>query len=229
MAGACVEVALGAEQVEGKAPQRVHGAEHGTKFICVAVGVWGGWRLARPFLMFAPPPHTHSTHTHTLTDASHCLHVCIGYSCFSLLPGQQSYSLHCLCPPPPPHTQVLNSFQMASLLVQAYPAVPDALAVASAVIADMNEKGQPLPSGLANLQGNQGLAGERHWSVGDGGGDLGGGGLGGVGRGMCASEACVWVFLGGKGPVQKWNTARVQGRLVCTECLHCSRHCKHPQ
>jgi hypothetical protein len=63
---------------------------------------------------------------------------------------------------------VLNSFQMASLLVQAYPAVPDALAVASAVIADMNEKGQPLPSGLANLQGNQGLAGERHWSVGDG-------------------------------------------------------------
>lgn len=55
--------------------------------------------------------------------------------------------------------QVLNSFQMASLVVQAYPAVPDALAVASAVIADMNEKGQPLPSGLANLQGNQGLAG----------------------------------------------------------------------
>jgi hypothetical protein len=53
---------------------------------------------------------------------------------------------------------VLNSFQMASLLVQAYPAVPDALAVASAVIADMNEKGQPLPSGLANLQG-QSLAG----------------------------------------------------------------------
>jgi hypothetical protein len=47
---------------------------------------------------------------------------------------------------------------MASLLVQAYPAVPDALAVASAVIADMNEKGQPLPGGLANLQG-QGLAG----------------------------------------------------------------------
>jgi hypothetical protein len=54
---------------------------------------------------------------------------------------------------------VLNSFQMASLLVQAYPAVPDALAVASAVIADMNEKGQPLPSGLASLQANQGLAG----------------------------------------------------------------------
>lgn len=50
---------------------------------------------------------------------------------------------------------------MASLLVQAYPAVPDALAVASAVIADMNEKGQPLPSGLANLQG-QGLAGAHH-------------------------------------------------------------------
>lgn len=54
---------------------------------------------------------------------------------------------------------MLNSFQMASLLVQAYPAVPDALAVASAVIADMNEKGQPLPSGLANMQGTQGLAG----------------------------------------------------------------------
>jgi hypothetical protein len=53
---------------------------------------------------------------------------------------------------------VLNSFQMASLLVQAYPAVPDALAVASAVIADMNEKCQPLPSGLASLQA-QGLAG----------------------------------------------------------------------
>jgi hypothetical protein len=48
---------------------------------------------------------------------------------------------------------------MASLLVQAYPAVPDALAVASAVIADMNEKGQPLPSGLASLQA-QGLAGK---------------------------------------------------------------------
>eukprot|EP00775_Hariotina_reticulata_P012515 gene12515-12649_t len=42
---------------------------------------------------------------------------------------------------------VLNSFQMASLLVQAYPAVPDALAVASAVIADMNDKGQTLPDG----------------------------------------------------------------------------------
>jgi hypothetical protein len=55
--------------------------------------------------------------------------------------------------------QVLNSFQMASLLVQAYPAVPDALAVASAVIADMNDKGQALPSALANMQSNQGLLG----------------------------------------------------------------------
>jgi hypothetical protein len=55
--------------------------------------------------------------------------------------------------------QVLNSFQMASLLVQAYPAVPDALAVASAVIADMNEKGQALPGGLTNMHTNQGLAG----------------------------------------------------------------------
>jgi hypothetical protein len=40
---------------------------------------------------------------------------------------------------------VLNSFQMASLLVQAYPAVPDALAVASAVIAEMAEKGETVP------------------------------------------------------------------------------------
>jgi hypothetical protein len=40
---------------------------------------------------------------------------------------------------------VLNHFQMASLLVQAYPAVPDALAVASAVIADMADKGEALP------------------------------------------------------------------------------------
>lgn len=55
--------------------------------------------------------------------------------------------------------QVLNSFQMASLLVQAYPAVPDALAVASAVIADMNNKGQALPSALADMQSNQGLPG----------------------------------------------------------------------
>ncbi|KAF8065458.1 hypothetical protein HT031_003059 [Scenedesmus sp. PABB004] len=54
---------------------------------------------------------------------------------------------------------VLNSFQMASLLVQAYPAVPDALAVASAVIADMNDKGQALPSALADMQSNQGLPG----------------------------------------------------------------------
>lgn len=55
--------------------------------------------------------------------------------------------------------QVLNSFQMASLLVQAYPAVPDALAVASAVIADMNDKGQTLPSALADMQSNQGMPG----------------------------------------------------------------------
>jgi len=34
---------------------------------------------------------------------------------------------------------------MASLLVQTYPAVPDALAVASAVVADMTDKGEPLP------------------------------------------------------------------------------------
>lgn len=54
---------------------------------------------------------------------------------------------------------VLNSFQMASLLVQAYPAVPDALAVASAVIADMNDKGQALPSALADMQSNQGMPG----------------------------------------------------------------------
>eukprot|EP00878_Enallax_costatus_P001368 GHUV01001517.1.p1 GENE.GHUV01001517.1~~GHUV01001517.1.p1 ORF type:complete len:589 (+),score=216.95 GHUV01001517.1:638-2404(+) len=54
---------------------------------------------------------------------------------------------------------VLNSFQMASLLVQAYPAVPDALAVASAVIADMNDKGQTLPSALADMQSNQGMPG----------------------------------------------------------------------
>lgn len=48
---------------------------------------------------------------------------------------------------------------MASLLVQAYPAVPDALAVASAVIADMNDKGQALPSALADMQSNQGMPG----------------------------------------------------------------------
>lgn len=48
---------------------------------------------------------------------------------------------------------------MASLLVQAYPAVPDALAVASAVIADMNDKGQSLPAPLAGMATNQGLLG----------------------------------------------------------------------
>eukprot|EP00877_Chromochloris_zofingiensis_P006249 jgi/Chrzof1/1878/Cz10g24190.t1 len=54
---------------------------------------------------------------------------------------------------------VLNSFQMASLLVQAYPAVPDALAVASAVIADMSEKGETLPAKIANLPMLDGING----------------------------------------------------------------------
>lgn len=46
---------------------------------------------------------------------------------------------------------MLNHFQMASLLVQAYPAVPDALAVASAVIADMADKGELLPDKVRGL------------------------------------------------------------------------------
>lgn len=48
---------------------------------------------------------------------------------------------------------------MASLLVQAYPAVPDALAVASAVIADMSEKGETLPAKIANLPMLDGING----------------------------------------------------------------------
>ncbi|GBF88723.1 hypothetical protein Rsub_01622 [Raphidocelis subcapitata] len=54
---------------------------------------------------------------------------------------------------------VLNHFQMASLLVQAYPAVPDALAVASAVIADMADKGEALPDKIANMPDMGGLNG----------------------------------------------------------------------
>jgi len=54
---------------------------------------------------------------------------------------------------------VLNSFQMASLLVQAYPAVPDALAVASAVIAEMAEKGESVPANAANMPQMEGING----------------------------------------------------------------------
>jgi hypothetical protein len=50
---------------------------------------------------------------------------------------------------------VLNHFQMASLLVQAYPAVPDALAVASAVIADMADKGEALPDKVGAARGTR--------------------------------------------------------------------------
>lgn len=46
---------------------------------------------------------------------------------------------------------VLSYVQMASLLVQAYPAVPDALAVASAIIADMQERGHQLPASFGNM------------------------------------------------------------------------------
>ncbi len=54
---------------------------------------------------------------------------------------------------------MLNSFQMASLLVQAYPAVPDALAVASAIIAEMTERGQTLPAKVANMPQFEGING----------------------------------------------------------------------
>ena len=54
---------------------------------------------------------------------------------------------------------MLNHFQMASLLVQAYPAVPDALAVASAVIADMADKGEALPDKIATMPDMGGLNG----------------------------------------------------------------------
>lgn len=144
----------------------------------------------------APPPQDTHNHT-TTTPLTRPLLTSPANPSKITLPG-------CL--------QVLNSFQMASLLVQAYPAVPDALAVASAVIADMNEKGQPLPSGLASLQANQGLAGGLH------GGACGvvlpgwlriGWGRWGLGRGVCLSVLSVCLSV--------WSQRML---LACEWCVH---------